>query len=106
MVGEGRTLNLEALLKVKPDVAFLWERKKDDFTAINREYMRTLEKLGIPVVVVRFDSLSDYPAPILFMGDLLGRKERAAKLNRYAVGVMDKVARAISGLPPGKRISV
>ena len=106
MVGESRTLNLEVLLKIKPDVAFIWERSAGDASAINREYERVLKPLGIPAVFVRMDLLSEYPPAIQFMGDVLGRKERTAKLNRYALGVMHKVARTMSGIPPGKKISV
>lgn len=106
MVGEGRNLNMEVLLKIKPDVAFIWERSSGDASAINKEYERVLKSLSIPAVFVRMDLLSEYPPAITFMGDVLGRRERAAKLNQYAVGVMQKVARAIAGIPSGKKISV
>jgi len=106
MVGDGRNLNLELLLQIKPDIAFLWERSGGDTTAINKEYERLLKPLGIPTVYVHIGALSDYPAAILFMGDVLGRSERGTKLNRYAVTAQQKVARAQSGLPPGKKIPV
>ncbi len=106
MVGEGRTLNLEVLLKVKPDVAFLWDRRVGGTAAFNEQYIRSLSKLGIPAVAVRLDTLEDYPAALLFMGDVLGRRERAARLNRYAVTATSKVRRSLAGLPERKRVSV
>ncbi|ABK99093.1 ABC transporter substrate-binding protein [Pelobacter propionicus] len=106
MVGEGRTLNLEVLLKVKPDVAFLWDRRVGGTAAFNEQYIRSLSKLGIPTVAVRLDTLEDYPAALLFMGDVLGRRERAARLNRYAVTATAKVKRSLAGLPESKRVRV
>jgi iron complex transport system substrate-binding protein len=106
MIGQGRKLNLEVLLKIKPDIVILWQRKRDVISAINNEYERILKPLGIPNVYVRIESLNDYPAALQFMGDVLGRKERAAELDRYAVRVLRKVSRAMSGLAPGKRIPV
>ncbi|NVN89086.1 MAG: ABC transporter substrate-binding protein [Desulfuromonadales bacterium] len=105
LVGEGRTLNLEVLLKIKPDVAFLWERS-NSFNAINSEYERVLRKLGIPAVFMRMDTIQDYPAALLFMGDVLNRRDRANQLNRYAVGVLQRVERALAALPADRKVSV
>ncbi|HET6419822.1 MAG TPA: ABC transporter substrate-binding protein [Geobacteraceae bacterium] len=106
MVGEGRNLNVEVLLGIKPDIVILWQLNRDDINAINKKYEQILKPLGIPIVYVRINSISDYPAAFRFVGDVLGRKERAAALERYAVGAMRKVSRSLSGLPPGKRVSV
>jgi len=105
LVGEGRALNLEVLLKIKPDVAFIWERG-NSFDAMNSEYERVLRKLGIPAVFMRMDAIHDYPAALLFMGDVLNRRDRAARLNRYALGVLQRVERALAALPPGRKVSV
>ena len=105
LVGEGRTLNLEVLLKIQPDVAFIWERG-NSFNAINSEYERVLRKLGIPAVVMRMDAINDYPAALLFMGDVLNRRDRANQLNRYAVGVLQRVERALAALPANRKVSV
>jgi iron complex transport system substrate-binding protein len=106
MIGEGRNLNVEVLLKIKPDIVFLWELNRDDVSVINKKYERILKPLGIPVAYVRINSLNDYPGAFRFMGHVLGRRERAARLERYAVDVMRKVSRTLSGLPAGRRISV
>jgi len=107
IAGESRNLNVETLLKVKPDVVFLWELKRKDISGINRKYEQTLKPLGIPILYVRIGSVNDYPAAFRFMGDVLGRRERAASLERYAVTVLRRVSRAMSGIPEGgKRVSV
>jgi len=105
LVGEGRALNLEVLLKIKPDVAFIWERG-NSFDAMNSEYERVLRKLGIPAVFMRMDAIHDYSAALLFMGDVLNRRDRAARLNRYALGVLQRVERALATLPPSRKVSV
>ena len=104
-MGEGRSLNLEVLLKIKPDVAFIWERG-NSYNAINSEYERTLRKLGIPAVFMRMDTIQSYPAALLFMGDVLNRRERAKRLNRYAVGVLQRVERALVFPPANRKVSV
>lgn len=105
MVGEGKTINLELLLKIRPDVAFIWQRG-DSFNAVNSRYERTLGRLGIPAVFVSMDRLQDYPAALLFVGDLLNRRERGERLNRYAVGALRRVERSLAGLPDNRRVSV
>lgn len=104
--GEAKNLNVETLLKVKPDIVILWELKRNDITAINRKYEQIVKPLGIPILYVRICSVNDYPAAFHFLGDVLGRKERAAALERYAVNALRKVSRAMSGIPDGKRVSV
>lgn len=104
-VGEGRLLNVEVLMKIAPDVAILWARS-GALDAIDREYERTLGKVGVPVVCVQFDGLRGYPAALRFMGDLLGRSERAELLALYAVEAIGRVDRALGSLPPTSRRSV
>lgn len=105
MVGESRALNLEMLLKVKPDVAFIWVFG-NAYNAMNGQYERSLAKLGIPAVFVRMDRLQDYPAAFLFMGEVLNRRQRGERLNRYAVDSLRRVERALAGLSARERVSV
>lgn len=106
IAGESRNISVETLLKVRPDIVILWELKRSDITAINRKYEQILKPLGIPILYVRICSVNDYPAAFRFMGDVLGRKRRAAELERYAVSVLNRTSRAMSGIPDGKRVSV
>ena len=106
IAGESKNINMEVLLKVKPDVVFLWELQRHDISAINRKYEQALKPLGILILYVRINSVNDYPAAFRFMGDILGRRERAAALERYAAAVLRKTSRAMAGMPAGKRVSV
>lgn len=106
IAGESKNINREVLLKVKPDVVFLWELQRHDISAINRKYEQALKPLGIPILYVRINSVNDYPAALRFMGDILGRRARAADLERYAAAVLRKTSRAMAGLPAGKSVSV
>ncbi len=106
IAGESRNINVETLLKVKPDIVVLWQLKRRDMNAINRKYEQVLKPLGIPILYLSMGSVNDYPAAFLFLGDILNRKERAASLERYAVTVLRKTSRAMAGIPAGKRVSV
>ncbi|MDD3294037.1 MAG: ABC transporter substrate-binding protein [Geobacteraceae bacterium] len=106
IAGESRNINVETLLKVKPDVVILWQLKRRDMNAINRKYEQVLKPLGIPILYLSMGSVNDYPAAFRFLGDILNRKERAAALERYAVNILRKTSRAMAGIPAGKRVPV
>lgn len=96
MVGQGRNINQEVLLASRPDVIVMWASRNSAFT---KNYEEIFTRMKIPWFNVRIDSLADYPEAIRFMGDLLGRKERAAQLNAYAVQSLDQVKAAVAGIP-------
>lgn len=82
LFGEGRTINQEALLSIKPDFVLYWQWKD---TAIEQKFSTNMAQLGLPVLTVKLDSIEDYPAALLFLGDVLNRKERSLKLSNYAL---------------------
>lgn len=102
-VGQGKNLNSELLLKARPDIILVWSWPQPE---INARYERLFRQLGIPVVEVRIDTLRDYPAAFTFLGELLGRRERAASLRRYAEETLRAVDRAVGGIAPGERPAV
>ena len=96
MIGQGKTLNREILFKVKPDIIVYWAWKED---AVNKKFLDALAALPFPVVAVRMDSISDYPAALAFAGHLLGRPQRGEELKNYAQQTVDaarKIAASIS----------
>lgn len=103
MAGQGRTLNAEVLLKIKPDFVLIWAWND---SAIQKKYEELLTALHLPWVHVRLDTLMDYPDALLFMGDVLNRKERAKKLYRYATDVLKTVKAAVAGVPAGRKLTV
>lgn len=103
MFGQGMTLNLEVLLKIKPDLVLYWAWKDD---ALSRKFETQLEKLMVPRVAVRLDSLADYPAALLFLGDVLGKKDRAKELHSYAIAALIEAKKVTAALPANQRVSV
>ena len=100
--GTGMNLNMELLLKMKPDVLILWgeDGSYDEKTAAN------MEKLGIPVVTVRVDGVEEYADTFDFLGNLLNREARAKELSAYARKVLDEVKTAVAKIPASRRVTV
>ena len=101
--GQGRTPNLETLMQVGPDIIVdsTWQE-----TAVGEKIEQVLKPLGIPVVHVSMDHLSDYPAVFQFLGQLLNRQERAGVLSRYAQESLDETSRVRAAIPEENRITV
>jgi len=100
--GTGMNLNIELLLKMKPDVLILWgeDASYDEKTAAN------MEKLGIPVVAVRADGVEEYADTFDFLGNLLNREARAKELSAYARKILNEVKTAVAKIPTSQRVTV
>ena len=81
LVGQGRTLNREVLLQVKPDFILYWAWKDD---ATNHQFIESLAPFHFPLVSVRLDSIYDYPDALLFVANILNKKVRGDLLATYA----------------------
>lgn len=103
MVGQGRTINQEVLLAVAPDFVLHWVFGN---SAAGRTFEAQLAQLAIPRVDVRLNSLTDYPAALQFLGDLLQRPERGALLRRYAEAALTEVQAVVAKIPEDKRVAV
>ncbi|MEF3169414.1 MAG: ABC transporter substrate-binding protein [Deltaproteobacteria bacterium] len=103
LFGQGRTINQEALLRIKPDFVLYWQWKD---AAIEQKLRATMAQLGLPLVAVRLDSIEDYPAALLFLGDVLNRKERAHKLYRYAMDTVQEAKAIKSRLKNTRKVRV
>lgn len=101
--GQGRTPNQEILLRVKPDVMVAWMWRG---TAVNEKIEQTARQLNLPLVYVKLDDLSDYPAAFRFVGSLLKREERASVLSDYAERTLRAIDRLREAIPEEGRISV
>ncbi|OPY00172.1 MAG: corrinoid ABC transporter substrate-binding protein [Syntrophorhabdus sp. PtaU1.Bin002] len=71
--GQNRTINIEALLKLRPDVVITM----DVFVA------EALENSGIPVIVLEWRGVSDIKANMKILGYLLDRTARSDEYLRY-----------------------
>jgi iron complex transport system substrate-binding protein len=72
--GQGRSVNLEMLLALRPDLALFWASTD---SSTNEQFIERFASMGVPSVALDLDRLEDYPGAILFLGDLLNRNARA-----------------------------
>ena len=100
MAGQGRTINREVLLQVKPDCIIHWSWKDD---ATNRKFLESMAALPFPLVSVRLDSIEDYPEALRFIGKLANRNDRGEELYRYAHTVLDTAKILVAKIPEEKK---
>jgi iron complex transport system substrate-binding protein len=103
MVGQGRTMNREVLLLVKPDFVVYWAWSND---ATNDKFKDSLSSLPFPLVSVRLDSIEDYPAALRFMGDITHHEERGEELSRYAITAINEAKKISAAIPENKKVTV
>lgn len=92
-VGDGIRPSLEAVFARDPDLVILYDGET------NRESRETLQRLGVPTLALRHDTLEDLRRNILLLGELVGCPEgERALADRIADGLA-AVSRATEGLP-------
>jgi len=101
--GQGRTINLEVLLGVKPDLLLYWDWNNK---ASAGKYAKIMARLDMTRLAVRLDSITDYPEAIRFLSETLNRRERGLQLYTYAVSALETAATVTASIPPGDRIPV
>ncbi|NLA75837.1 MAG: ABC transporter substrate-binding protein [Deltaproteobacteria bacterium] len=102
--GQGAAPDFEVLLKVKPDIILVWMWKQ--LSAANEKMENKLKALGIPVVYIAMDSLTEYPQAFRFLGDLLNHKERAEALAIYAEQTIEETKKVSGAIQTKERVSV
>lgn len=85
--GQGNTPNFEVLAKTKPDVIIMWARMNGYEKALAK-----FEKLGIPVLLVRNDSIKDLVSQFRLYGVLSGDTKRADALITYTQETLSLIA--------------
>ncbi len=76
--GQGNTPNYEVLAAAKPDVIIMWGKMTGSQNAISK-----LSALGIPVLLVRNDSINDLVSQFDLYGKLTGNTKRTKELIAY-----------------------
>lgn len=100
--GQGMTPNIEAILKQKPDVVALWRWSKPLSTDAKTE--ETLKMMGLPVVYLKAQELSEYPAAFRFLGKLVNREKRGEELARHTEKALSDMDKALSDAKPKPRV--
>ena len=97
--GFGQQMNAENVLALKPDIALAWKSPYIDQAKIEGAFA----KIGLPVVFVQLDKLSDWPAALRFTGRLLGHEQSAQTQAEYVEKHLLAAARFVSAIPENKR---
>lgn len=98
----GLTLNMETMLKVKPDVLVVW--KSDG--GYDKKDADKMASLNIPVVSVDVDNLNVYADTFILLGKVLNRERRANELADYTKKALNEVKNAVSLIPADRRRTV
>ena len=99
-----RQTTMQALLEAKPDIVLMWSSNKT--AAMNPRPNEMLDQLNVPVVYAVAESIHDYPAVYLFLGELLGRQARAKQLGDYFRDTLAEAERLIDRTPKKDRPTV
>ena len=84
--GQGKTPNLETLLKIKPDLVITWNYL-NSFKRVDT----ILKKLGFKTFGINIDSIKDYPNAYLNIGKILNLEERTKTLADYSTKVLNEL---------------
>ncbi|NLD39068.1 MAG: ABC transporter substrate-binding protein [Desulfatiglans sp.] len=103
--GKNKEQNLKNILEAKPDLVIMWTTKKPSPTQPGR-MAETLHQLNLPVVYAVAETFNDYPDIYLFLGNVLGREERAKKLSDYFRKILTDIRNVVDKTSQRKRATV
>lgn len=103
LAGQGRTINREVLLQVRPDFMLHWAWKDD---AANSKFVESMAFMPFPLLAVRLGSILEYPEALRFVGDVTNRRERGETLSRYARTVLDEAKAIAATIPEENKVKV
>lgn len=83
-------VNVEELLKLKPDVVFQWNYMDDEIAK--------MEEAGIKVVALQYGTLDDLETWIRIIGKMFQKEDRAEELITYFNDNVDEVTEKLAGL--------
>ncbi len=98
VIGDGVTVSLETALPLKADLVLLANWQLD--TAAGKDMLAVLERAGLPVVVVNFNTevVTETPRNIRLLGRIFNREEQAEAFARFHEERMARIADRVRGL--------
>lgn len=102
LTGRGNTINLETVVKAKPDLVIDLGYVSPPFVSLAD---RVQAQTGIPYVLIA-GGLADTPATLRKLGAVLGKPARAETLARYAEETLALIKDRVAAVPPARRPSV
>jgi len=97
-VGAGSDVNVEAVLKLNPDVVITW--------TYNPETIRFLEEKGIKVIGIYPESLAELYKDMKMHGKLFGKEKRVEEIIREMEKIFKLISERVSKIPYQKRKKV
>ena len=97
-VKSGFEVNIEELLKLKPDVVFQW-------AWMNKE-IEKMERVGIPVIAVKYGTQEYLEGWIKIIGQMLGKEKKSSELLAYHHKMINMISSRVAGIPKEKRPKV
>lgn len=97
-VGAGSDINVEAVLKLNPDVVITW--------TYNPNTIRFLEDKGIKVIGIYPESLSELYKDMRMHGKIFGKEKRVKEVIREMDRIFKIISERVSKIPPEKRKKV
>jgi iron complex transport system substrate-binding protein len=96
---EGGTINIEELLRIKPDLVII---RRD--TVIDEKEQEKLDNTGIPYIVVDFSTMQQQQDAIMVIGKAIGREKEAQVYNDYYNNVIARVNEIVKDIPEEERV--
>jgi len=97
-MGSGTDINIEALLKLRPDVVVTW--------AFKPENVQFMEKNGLTVVAVYPDSISELYDMMDLIGRMLGKEKETKRTKANMEELFDTVRKRTAKIPADQRRKV
>lgn len=94
-VGNNSNVNMEILLRLKPDLVLSWSS--------NPDYIRFLQGKGLPVVAVYPESISELYRVMRLQGRLFGQEKRIEAAIRRMEEIFTLIRQRVSTVPPRQR---
>lgn len=90
-VGQGTSLNVEAILKLNPDIVITW--------SYNKDVISFLEKRGIKVIAIYPETISELYEVIRLHGKLFGKEKRAEEIIKETEKMLNLIRKRVSAIP-------
>jgi len=95
--GGSQSINLETVIKHKPDLILLWE---DD--VLIDKVQKEIAKTNIPTITLPFRKIETMPSSIAFAGEAIGEKKRGELLASYAQSIICEIKSSLENVKPTK----
>ncbi|VTZ28080.1 ABC transporter substrate-binding protein [Methylocella tundrae] len=96
MMGHGQQTGLEALLALKPDIVVGWANTFLEGAPLEKRFAEA----GVPLVLMKIDTLADYPKAFALMGEILSAPARAGALAGYVSAALARLDAHVAALKP------